>query len=334
MRCLALLLMSALLCALWQGINVSSASYDTFGRLEWRGGRVDWSGGNSRGTGQLAFYRNHLGDRFALHVRYGRHAEHEQRITARLAPSLSVVRQNSQAFKVIDAQGEEIGTGQCVFVEEFDWGQDHRYQDGGDNCTLSFSDTVHGKVEIKLGFAREEGLQFVEGRVTQGTHDFAWWPNPDFNNSLAAINTTSYAGQNNRVQFTYTYNERYGVNASDSSFALLLKTADKQYHITALANNELPGAIWGREDNFRLLHPITEAGQIGQGNCQRTTEQGAITCDLEFHHLGQQVTLTKTYRYGELTSIAGTVVTDNETIRWEAVDMREITTPSPLCNTL
>ena len=331
MRWLALLLMAGSFYTvfLWQGMDISSASYDPFGRLEWRGGRVDRRAGAAHGAGQLAFY--HSGDRFALHVHYGRYGEHEQRVTARLAPSLSVARRNSQAFKVLATQGKEIGTGECVFVEEFDWGvgQDYWYPDGGDNCALSFTDTVHGKVEITLGFAGDEGLQFAEGRVTKDTHDFAWWPNPEMN-PLAFVSTASYQGKGNALQLTYTFNERYGLFASDSGFTLLLNAAGKQYHIAALADKKLPGAIWGRDNSFRLFHPITESGQIGHGSCQRPSESYTVTCDFEFHHLGRKVTLTKTYHLDKLTSIAGTVVAGDKTIRWEAIDMREFTTPSPL----
>ena len=327
MRWLVLLLMSVMLYTVLllqdSRMDVSLAIYDPFGRLEWVGGRVDYSIGNKRGVGQLAFYRSD--DRFTLYVRY---EEHEQRITARFSPSLREARFNSQAFKVLDIQGAEIGTGDCVFVEDFGWGDDYTYFEGGDNCDLSFTDETHGKVEISMGFPSDEGLRYVEGRVTKGTYDFAWWLNSD-GPPLASISTTSYQGQSDTVRLSYAINERYRAYM-DSSFALTLSTAGKEYYITALADQALPGAIWGRDTSFRLLNPITESSKIGQGSCQRTVDSLDVTCNFEFNYEDQKVTLTKTFHLDELTSIAGTVVAGDKTIRWEAIDMQEFTTASPL----
>lgn len=307
-----LLCMSELLCAA--------------AKLRWHGGRIDWRNmrTGSKGAGQLVFYS--IGEHLALSVRYGRRAQH---ISARLSLPLSRIMTSAQDFKVLNSQGKEIGAGRSVFAPDFDWGvgQDYWYPDGGYDCELSFTDALHGQVELKLGASVDKGLQFVEGRVSKDAHGFAWWHNPDLL-PLSAIDTSFYEGGNDQVQLTYTSNERNNIFYLDSSFALLLKASYRHYYLEALADAaQLPGAIWGRDDSVRLIDPITESSieKIGQGRCQRAED--GVVCNFEIDNGKLKATLTKTYRDGELTSIAGTLTKGRKTISWEEIDMRAVAPP-------
>ena len=165
--------------------------------------------------------------------------------------------------------------------------------------------------------------------MTKGAYDFGWWHNVDLL-PLSAIDTSFYVGSNDQLQLTYTSNERHNTLYSDSSFALSLKVGYRYYHLEALAYvTLLPDGVPSRGYGH-IVDLVTESleDKIGQVRCQRT-ENGVI-CNFEFHNADQKVTLTKTYRRGELISIAGTLTTDDETISWEAIDMQAIAPPLQL----
>ena len=286
------------------------------GTVKWGSYTLD-SDEKQEGIARLTYYTSsdrNGNDSFAININHAG-------TTTYISASLSSAMRSGKTFTIFNHQEQEIGTGSCVFREDFAdyWHafEEWWYPDGGTVCTLKITDDKLGDIELTKGF---DGLsiQFVQGSITQGNHRLSWWHDVDAFWPLAHVGETStYVGtsswQNSDDSLYLTYEEKtlYQYYDPIEEFTLTLSdvTGTQQHHIKAQ---------W--DEDITVRDALTES-RIGKAKCRHIENQRV--CELIFSIEGyKQIKLTKTFDpWWKLSSIAGTISWEGYSYSWQTASM-------------